>query len=65
MGVDHPFLGNAFDQLILYLVDVCAGRHAGAVADAEDMRVDRHGRLAKCDVEDYVGGLAPYAGQFH
>ena len=35
-----------------------AGRQAGAVGDAEDVRVDRHRRFAEGDVENDVGGLA-------
>ena len=40
MGMIQPFSGNAFDQLGLNLIDVLAGRHAGAVAEAEDMGID-------------------------
>src|SRR5690606_28556447 len=34
------------------------GRHAAAVRNAENVGIDRDGRLAECDVEDHVGGLA-------
>jgi hypothetical protein len=33
------------------------------LADAEDVRVHRHGRFAEGDIEYHVGGLAPHAGQ--
>ena len=38
-------------------------RQTRAVADAEHMRVDRHGRLAEGDIEHDIGGLAADAGQ--
>ena len=50
-------------QLQLDLERVLAGREPGAVADAEDVGVDRDGRLAEGDVEHHVGGLAADAGQ--
>ena len=40
-----------------------AGREPGAVADAEDVRVDRDRRLAERDVEHDVRGLAADARQ--
>ena len=40
-----------------------ARRQPGAVADAEQMRVDGDGRLAEGDVEHDIGGLAADAGQ--
>ncbi len=36
---------------------------AGAVADAEDVRVDREGLVAESGVEHDIGGLAPDTGQ--
>ena len=42
---------------------VLAGREAGAVADAEDVRVDRDGRLAEGDVEHDIRGLPADARQ--
>ena len=42
---------------------VAPGRQAGAVGDAEDVRVHRHRRLAEGHVEHHVGGLAAHAGQ--
>ena len=50
-------------ELGLDLVDRLAGREAGAVADAEDVGVDREGLLAEGGVEHDVGGLAADAGQ--
>ena len=38
-------------------------RQSGAIADAEDVGVDRDGRLAEGDVEHHVRGLAADAGQ--
>ena len=57
-GLRHDLLELRFD-----LVDRLARREAGAVADAEDVRVDREGLLAERGVEHDVGGLAADAGQ--
>ena len=65
MAVVHPIGGNAFDQFVFDRLHRFARRHAGAVADAEDMGVDRHRRLAERYVQHNVRGLAPDAGQFH
>lgn len=51
-------LRNDFFELGFHLVDGLARREAGAIADPEDMRVDREGLLAKSGVEDHIGGLA-------
>ena len=56
-------LGDDLLELRLDLVDILARREAGAVADAEDVRVDRERLLAECRVEDDVGGLAADAGE--
>ena len=50
-------------ELGLDLVDRLARREAGAVADAEDVRVDGERLLAEGGVEDDVGGLSADAGQ--
>ena len=42
---------------------VLAARQAGAVADAEDVGVDREGLVPEGGVEHDVGGLAADAGQ--
>ncbi len=42
---------------------VLPGAEAGAVGDAEDMRVDGDGWLAEGSVQHDIGGLAPDAGQ--
>ncbi len=54
---------HEFQQFFLDLRHVLAGCEPGAVADPEDMGVDRDGRLSEGGVEDHVGGLAPHAGQ--
>ena len=61
--VDEVGRRNALEQLQLDLERVLARREAGAVRDAEDVRVDRHRGLAESDVEHDVGGLAADAGQ--
>src|SRR3982751_887721 len=57
-GLRHDLL-----QLRLDVVDGLARRQAGAVADAEDVRVDRERLLAKRGVEHDVCGLTAYAGK--
>jgi hypothetical protein len=54
----HVVLDRALD-----LNDVAAGGDAGAVADAEDVGVDRLRGLAEPHVEDHVRGLAPHPRQ--
>ncbi len=54
----HDLLELGFD-----LIGVLARREAGAVADAEDVRVDRERLLAERGVEHDIGGLAADAGQ--
>jgi len=68
---DQPVVGVAAEglrhdplELGLDLIDILAGGKAGAVADPEDMGVDREGLLAECGVEDDIGGLAADPGKF-
>src|SRR5262249_53550566 len=63
MGMQLEFIGYHLLEIRLDLARVLAGREAGAVADLEDVGVDRDGRLAERDVEHHVGGLAPDARQ--
>ena len=63
MGVQQVFLRHDLHQLHLDVERRLADRQAGAVADAEDVGIDRDGRLAEGDVEHDVGGLAADAGQ--
>ena len=58
-GLRHDLLELGFD-----LVDILAGREAGAVADAEDVGVDRKGFLTEGGVQHDVGGLAADARKF-
>ena len=67
---DQPVVGVAAEglrhdlfQLGLDVVDGLAGREAGAVADAEHMRVDGEGLLAEGGIEDDVCRLAANAGK--
>ena len=46
-------------ETLLDLERRLAGRETGAVAEPEDMRIDRDRRLAERDVEHDTGGLAP------
>ena len=50
-------------ELVLDRAHCAAGREAGPVRDAKDVRVDRDRRLAERRVQDDVRGLAADAGQ--
>ena len=63
MRVAPEGLGDDLLELRLDLVDIFAGREAGAVADAEHVGVDRERLLAESSVEHDVGGLAADPGQ--
>jgi len=58
VGVAAEGLGNDLFELSLDLVDGLARRKAGAVADAEDMRVDGKSFLAESSVQDTICSLA-------
>ena len=60
----HPVgRGHPLQQFLFHFQWRLARGQAGAVADAEDVRVHRHGGLAKGHVEHHVGGLAAHTGQ--
>ena len=61
VGVAAEGLGNDLFELSLDLVDGLARRKAGAVADAEDMRVDGKCFLTESSVENNICCLAPDA----
>ena len=64
MGVAAEGLRDDLFELRLDLVDRLAGREAGAIGDAEDVRVDGEGLLAERGVEDDVCRLAADTGKF-
>src|SRR5687768_697533 len=51
------------EQLELHFERVLARRNSRAIRNAENMRIDRHRRLAEGGVQHYVGGLAAHARQ--
>ena len=57
------FVRHQLVQFVFHREHVLAGADAGAVGDAENMRIDSDRRFAECNVEYDVGGLAPYARQ--
>ena len=58
MGVPPERLRHAFFELGLDRFDIFARCKADAVADAEDVRIDRERFLAEGGVEHHVGSLA-------
>ena len=63
VGVQHVRGRDALEQLLLYFQRRLAGGQTCAVAQAKDVRVHRHGGLAKGHIEHHVGGFAAHAGQ--
>ena len=63
VGVDLVLGGDVLEQCQFHRQRRLALAEPGAVADAEDMRVDGDGRLAKGGVEHHIGGLAADARQ--
>src|SRR6185312_1736013 len=57
MGVEQVFFRHHLEQSLLHLDRRLAGREAGAVADAEEVRVDGDRWLPIGDVEHDVRGL--------
>jgi hypothetical protein len=55
----HDLLKLRFD-----VIDRLSRREASAVADPEDMGVDRERLLAECRIEHDIGGLAADTRQF-
>ena len=58
-GLRHDLFEPGLD-----LIDILAGGEAGAVADPENVGVDRECLLTERGVEDDIGGLAADAGKF-
>src|SRR5437868_5225058 len=48
------FVGHDREELLLDFEGSLTGCKTGAVADAKDVRIDRDGRLAECDIENHV-----------
>ncbi len=63
VGIGQQVGRDAFQQGVFDGARRGAGAEAGAVADAENVGVDRQGWLAEGDVQDDVGGFAADAGQ--
>ncbi len=63
VGILEELLGNHLQQLLLHRQRGLSLCQSGAVGDAEDVGVHRHGGLAEGGVEHHVGGLASHAGQ--
>ena len=64
MCVLHELPGHPSQQFLLHLQHRFPGCDPGAVADPEDVGVDRHGGTPEGGIEHHVGGLAPYPRQF-
>ncbi|MNI91457.1 hypothetical protein D3C73_1491200 [compost metagenome] len=63
MGIEQIILGYEPEQFFLDFQYRLAWSDTGAIADPENMRVDRHGGLAEGCIEYHVGGLAANTGQ--
>lgn len=63
VGIEQVLARHELQQFLLHLQNVLSRCYAGAVGDAEDMRVHRHGQLPEGGVEHHVGGLAANPGQ--
>src|SRR3954471_14736359 len=63
MRIAQEFGRRELHQAVLDLARILARREAGAVRHPEDMRVDRHRRLAEGGVQHHVRRLAADAGQ--
>ena len=63
MGVEHEALGHLFAQRLFHLQRSLARGKARAVADPEQMRVDRDCGLLEVDIEHHIGGLPAHARQ--
>ena len=63
MRVAAERLRDDLFELCFDILDRLARGEAGAVADAEDVGIDRECLLAERRVEDHVGGLAADAGK--
>ena len=63
MRVAQQFRRDAFHQPVFHRARGLARGQARAVAQAEDMRVHRHGRLAEHHVQHDIRCLAAHAGQ--
>ncbi len=63
MGVALEFRWHVVLDGTLDCIDILAGRDPRAVADTEDMRIDRLGRMTPPHVQDDIGGLSADARQ--
>jgi len=63
MRVPAEGLGNDPFEPGLDFIDILSGRETGAIADTEDVRVDREGFLAEGRIENDIGCLPSDAGE--
>src|SRR5579859_934709 len=61
--VAAEFLGHEFQQALFHLDHVGSGRDAGAIGDAEDVRIHRDRVLAERGIQNDVRGFAPDSGE--
>ena len=58
MGVLFVFVRRKFEQFFLHLERRFARREPGAVADAENVRIDRNRRLTERGIQNDIGGFS-------
>ena len=63
MSVEQVVSGHELHEFLFYLQHRLARGDAGAVADPENMRINRHGGLTESGIEHYVRGFATHARQ--
>ena len=63
MRIAQQFRRAALDQAFFHCARGLARRQAGAVPQAEDMRIHRHGILPKGHIQHDIGSLAPNTWQ--
>src|SRR5687767_4529418 len=63
VGVLEEFRRRELQEFLFYFQSIFARREAGAVGDAEDVRVDRHGGLTERGVQHHACRLAAHPRQ--
>ena len=60
MRINDKVIGYTLDQFVFDDEHRFTSSESSTIADAKDMRVDRHGWLTKSSIQNYVGGFTPH-----